>query len=219
MSQAPELSLADLRQNYSKGELKESSVNSNPIAQFQDWFAQARSAELPEPNAMTLATATGTGRPSARIVLLKEVSENGFVFFTNYLSRKGEELLENPHAALLFYWAELEREVRVEGTVSRLERARTEDYFKRRPKGSRLGAMISEQSRPVASRTILEMRLSELEEQYRNTEDIPVPETWGGYNLAPQTIEFWQGRPNRLHDRLLFRREHQTSWSLHRLAP
>jgi pyridoxamine 5'-phosphate oxidase len=216
---ALKLSLADLRENYTRGALDESTVNRNPVAQFEQWFQESRRSGLKEPNAMTLATASPDGRPCARIVLLKEVSENGFVFFTNRESRKGRELSLNPQAALVFYWAELERQVRIEGAVSPVDRARSEQYFRARPKGSRLGALASRQSEIVQSRTILEVRLSELEARYQGTDDVPMPECWGGYCVAPQRIEFWQGRPNRLHDRLSFERETGNTWRLERLSP
>jgi pyridoxamine 5'-phosphate oxidase len=168
---------------------------------------------------MTLATATATGAPSARIVLLKDVSEDGFVFYTNYKSRKARELLENPRVALVFFWPELERQVRVEGIVHPTSRRQTEQYFRSRPRGSRLGAIASHQSAVIESRTILEERLRELEDRYRGTDDIPVPEFWGGYCVVPRAIEFWQGRPNRLHDRLRYSREEVGPWRLEQLAP
>ncbi|MGA8598617.1 MAG: pyridoxamine 5'-phosphate oxidase [Bryobacteraceae bacterium] len=212
-------SLANLRENYTRAELVESSVAPNPIAQFETWFSDACNSQLKEPNAMTLATASQNGQPSARIVLLKEFGDDGFVFFTSYESRKAQELDRNPLAALVFYWAELERQVRVEGTVHRTSRDQTERYFRTRPKGSRLGALASHQSAVVPSRNILENRLQELEARYYATDDVPVPELWGGYCLPPHTIEFWQGRPNRLHDRLRYTRTPGHSWHLDRLSP
>lgn len=216
---APILSLADLRENYSQGGIDEATANSNPILQFEKWFADAHNAGIREPNAMTLATVGPGGMPSARTVLLKEVSEQGFVFYTNYESRKGRELANNPNAALVFFWAELERQVRVEGTASTVSRVQSAAYFNSRPKGSRLGAWASRQSSVVKSRTILETRLRELEERYRDTEDVPTPDFWGGYCIRPVRIEFWQGRPNRLHDRLCYRLETDSNWRLERLAP
>jgi pyridoxamine 5'-phosphate oxidase len=213
------LSLGDLRENYTRGDLDESDLNHNPIAQFESWFAEARRSGLKEPNAMTLATATRDGRPSARIVLLKEVSENGFVFYTNRESRKGRELAENPFAALTFYWAEHARQVRIEGPVERLTRASSAAYFETRPKGHRLGTWASRQSKVIESRTILEARLGDLEARYRDTDRVPVPEFWGGYRVIPESIEFWQGRPNRLHDRLRYFRTHNETWRLERLSP
>ena len=218
-STAPTLSLAALRENYTQGGLDEASLNPNPILQFEKWFADAHSAGIREPNAMTLATATPDGIPSARIVLLKEVSELGFVCYTNYDSRKGRELAQNPRAALVFFWPELERQVRVEGSVSHVPRPQSEAYFASRPKGHRLGAWASPQSSIVESRTILEARLREFEERYRDTEEVPVPDYWGGICVQPVRIEFWQGRPNRLHDRLCYIRQSDSTWRLERLAP
>jgi pyridoxamine 5'-phosphate oxidase len=213
------LSLADLRENYGLGELSEQNCESNPIVQFERWIKDAQRADLREPNAMVLATATRDGRPSARIVLLKEVSDLGFVFYTNYSSRKARELETNPFAALTFYWSELERQVRVEGEVCRVPRQQSEAYFRTRPKGSQLGAWASHQSQALPSREPLDLRLNELEARYAGTVDIPVPEFWGGYCLLHDTIEFWQGRPNRLHDRLLYKRDGESGWTLQRLSP
>jgi pyridoxamine 5'-phosphate oxidase len=214
------LSLAELRQNYIRGVLDEASVDSNPIAQFQMWFSEAQQSGLPEPNAMTLATSTSDGYCTARIVLLKEMDENGFVFYTNYESRKGRDLTENPHAALVFYWAELERQVRIEGRVQRVPRQQSEAYFKSRPRGSRLGAWVSHQSEVIQSRRMLEARLRDLEARYAGTDDIPVPDYWGGFRVRPHSIEFWQGRPNRLHDRLRYlRNSEDEQWRIERLGP
>ncbi len=213
------LSLALLRENYRLGELAERSCDPNPIVQFENWFRQAKAADLKEPNAMTLATVGAGGRPSARIVLLKEVSDLGFVFYTNYCSRKGQELLANPLCALTFYWAELERQVRVEGRAGKVSRAESENYFRRRPKGSRLGALASNQSAVLPSREPLERKLAELERQYAETDEIPVPENWGGYIVTPEFIEFWQGRLNRLHDRLRYRKDEVGAWIIERLSP
>jgi pyridoxamine 5'-phosphate oxidase len=212
------LSLADLREDYRRGGLDERNCDSNPIAQFEAWLKEAQAADLKEPNAMTLATATPQGRPSARVVLLKEVSEAGFVFYTNYGSRKGEELKTNPFAALSFYWTELERQVRVEGRVEIVDREISEKYFRSRPKGSRLGAWVSHQSKAVNSRAVIEARLKTLEAEYPG-DDVPLPPDWGGYRVVPETIEFWQGRPNRLHDRLLYKRNSENDWTLERLWP
>jgi pyridoxamine 5'-phosphate oxidase len=180
---------------------------------------EARKSQLKEPNAMTLSTSTPDGKPSGRIVLLKEMGEFGFVFYTNYTSRKGHEIETNPFVALTFYWAELERQVRVEGSVTKVSREKSEAYFRGRPKGSRLGALVSRQSEELPSREPLESRLQELENQYAHTDDIPVPEYWGGYCVAPESIEFWQGRTNRLHDRLLYRRKGEDGWDIGRLSP
>ncbi|HEX4228065.1 MAG TPA: pyridoxamine 5'-phosphate oxidase [Bryobacteraceae bacterium] len=213
------LSLANLRENYTRGGLNESEIDGNPIVQFERWLQQALAADLREPNAMTLATVTPEGKPSARIVLLKEVSESGFVFYTNYMSRKGRDLETNPWAALIFYWADLERQVRVEGDVARVPRRQSEAYFQSRPKGSRLGAWASRQSQPVDSRAQLEIRLKDLEARYASSDFVPTPEFWGGYVVRPQVIEFWQGRPNRLHDRIEYRRKGETDWQIQRLSP
>jgi pyridoxamine 5'-phosphate oxidase len=213
------LSLADLREDYGRAPLGEQNCDSNPIVQFERWFQDAQSSECNEPNAMTLATATAQGRPSARIVLLKEVSDAGFVFYTNYCSRKAQEIETNPFAALTFYWPELERQVRVEGRIERISRERTEGYFHSRPKGSRLGAWASHQSRVLASREPLDASWAELQERYADSDEIPVPEFWGGYCVTPESIEFWQGRSNRMHDRLRYRRTGEDGWVIERLAP
>lgn len=213
------LSLADLREDYRRAELSERACETNPIVLFARWMREAQAAELKEPNAMTLTTVGAGGRPSARIVLLKEVSELGFVFYTNYASRKGQEIKTNPFVALTFYWAELERQVRVEGQVETVPPEKSEEYFRTRPRGSRLGALVSQQSATLASREPLEIRLKELEERFAGTDEIPMPQNWGGYRVVPDAIEFWQGRPNRLHDRLLFRKKGGDDWSRERLAP
>jgi pyridoxamine 5'-phosphate oxidase len=210
-------SIADLRLNYTRAQLTEADVNPDPMRQFQLWFEQALAAEILEPNAMTLATATKDGTPSARIVLLKGVSDRGFVFFTNYESRKGQELAENPQAALVFLWKALERQVRIEGTVEKVSDAETVAYFHSRPRESQLGAWVSNQSQVIANREVLEQRLAELSQQYQDQE-IPRPPHWGGYCVIPYTIEFWQGRPSRLHDRLRYRLDNY-HWIIERLAP
>ena len=224
MAQFPEgstlgLSLEELRLEYKRGALDEANCDSNPIEQFRRWMTDARTAELIEPNAMTLSTATPDGRPSARIVLLKELTSEEFIFYTNYTSRKGREMEINPFVSLTFYWAELERQVRVEGRVCRVSRDKSEAYFRGRPKGSRLGALASHQSTPLPSRAPLEQTLAELQVKYRDSDDIPTPEWWGGYAVRPETLEFWQGRPNRLHDRLVYSRTGETGWVVGRLSP
>ncbi|MGN4154727.1 pyridoxamine 5'-phosphate oxidase [Burkholderia gladioli] len=212
-------SLADLRINYSRASLDEADVASDPIRQFDKWFKEALDAQLPEPNTMTLATVDADGRPSARIVLIKGVDERGFVFFTNYESRKGREIAHNPHAALLFYWIELERQVRIEGRVEKTSAAESDSYFASRPVGSRIGAWASEQSRVIADREVLEARERDFAARYG--ENPPRPPHWGGYRLVPEAIEFWQGRPSRLHDRLRYLRDPAggDAWTIERLSP
>ncbi|ATF86532.1 pyridoxamine 5'-phosphate oxidase [Burkholderia gladioli] len=212
-------SLADLRINYSRASLDEADVASDPIRQFDKWFKEALDAQLPEPNTMTLATVDAEGRPSARIVLIKGVDERGFVFFTNYESRKGREIAHNPHAALLFYWIELERQVRIEGRIEKTSAAESDSYFASRPVGSRIGAWASEQSTVIADREVLEARERDFAARYG--ENPPRPPHWGGYRLVPEAIEFWQGRPSRLHDRLRYLRDPAggDAWTIERLSP
>jgi len=213
------LSLAGVRRDYRLAELDERNCETNPIVQFERWMKDAQAAHLKEPNAMVLSTATADGRPSGRVLLLKEVSDIGFVFYTNYGSRKGRELETNPFAALTFYWAELERQVRVEGPVSRVDRAQSEAYFQVRPRGSRLGAWASRQSEVVSGREELESKLKDAEAKYGEMDNIPLPEFWGGYCLRHDILEFWQGRPNRMHDRLQYRRKSESEWLIERLSP
>lgn len=200
------------------GELDEETSDPNPIRQFQTWYDQAISAGLPMADAMTLATATTDGRPSARMVLLKLVDERGFVFYTNYRSRKARELEANPWAAIVFHWEGLEKQVRVEGRVSRVSAAESDQYFQTRPRESQLGAVASPQSDVIESREVLEQRFRELEDDYRDR-TIERPTLWGGYRLAPERIEFWKGRPGRLHDRLLYELDLNGLWRRSRLAP
>jgi pyridoxamine 5'-phosphate oxidase len=204
------------RTDYGLGCLAEDSCDSNPIRQFEHWLKDAQSADLKEPTAMVLATA-GTAGPSARVVLLKEVTDGGFVFYTNYESQKGREIKTNPNCALTFYWGELERQVRIEGRAEPVSREKSAAYFKSRPRVSQLGALASRQSAVIGSRAELEERVSELGARY--TDDIPIPENWGGYCVRPERIEFWQGRPNRLHDRIVFRRKGEGEWRIERLSP
>jgi pyridoxamine 5'-phosphate oxidase len=212
-----QMSIADLRKEYARRGLSASDLAASPIAQFRNWFDEAVAAFVPEPNAMTLATATPDGRPSARIVLLKGLDEVGFVFYTNYESRKGEQLAANPWAALIFFWPELERQVRIEGPVVQVSPAESDAYFRSRPAGSRLGAWASAQSRVIPNREVLEQRMQELEAAYQD-QDIPRPPHWGGFRVQPNTVEFWQGRPSRLHDRLRYRLDDGT-WIVERLSP
>jgi pyridoxamine 5'-phosphate oxidase len=218
--------IADLREDYKLAALEEDGILHNPIEQFSAWFTQAQNASLREPNAMTLATADAFGRPSARIVLLKGVDERGFTWFTNYQSRKGEELSINLHAALVFFWNELERQVRIEGTVTKISEIESDAYFHSRPQGSRLGAWASPQSQVIQSREDLVTREKMFAEQFKNelsdpsSAALPRPAHWGGYRLNPTMIEFWQGRSSRLHDRLRFSRVDSVhAWKLERLAP
>jgi pyridoxamine 5'-phosphate oxidase len=211
-------SIADLRREYAGTPLLEEAVHPDAIAQFRAWFEEALSAGVVEPNAMTLATATPDGRPSARMVLLKGLDERGFSFYTDYESRKGRELAANPHAALVFYWPELHRQVRVTGTVTRVPREESETYFRSRPLASRLSAWASRQSEVVPSREVLEARHREAEERFPDG-DVPLPDRWGGFVLDPEVIEFWQGRPGRLHDRLLYTRLPDGGWRIERLSP
>lgn len=211
------MTIADLRRDYRARQLSESEVAADPIAQFRRWFDEALRAELLEVNAMTLATASPDGRPAARIVLLKGLDDGGFVFFTNYGSAKATDLEANPQACLVCFWAELERQVRITGTVARVDASESDAYFASRPRESQLGALASPQSQVIASRATLESRLSEVAAQHTEHE-IARPAHWGGYRVSPSIVEFWQGRPNRLHDRLRYRRV-DGAWIVERLAP
>lgn len=212
------ISIADLRENYTRAGLIEADAPVNPFQLFQVWLNEAISAQIIEPNAMTLATATPTGYPYARIVLLKGFDDRGFVFYSNYNSNKGQQLAANPQAALVFWWQELERQVRIEGKVTKVSPSESDEYFSSRPRGSQLGAWASEQSQVIGDRAILETKLTELSEEYEDRE-IPRPPHWGGWLLQPTLIEFWQGRPNRLHDRLCYRLLETNQWHRERLSP
>lgn len=207
-----------LRKEYGRGALLENDAPADPITLFAEWLQTAAASGLAEPNAMTLATATPEGRPAARVVLLKSFDEHGFVWFTNYTSRKGQELAANPQAALVFWWGVLERQVRIEGRVELTSAAESDAYYASRPRGARLGAWVSAQSSVIPSRAVLEERLNELTAQYAQAEP-QRPPFWGGYRLMPDAIEFWQGGLHRLHDRLLYRRAATGGWQLARLAP
>lgn len=215
------MDLSGLREEYGRGGLDLPDLANDPIEMFERWLEQSVAAGIHEPNAMVVATATADGRPSSRMVLLKGVDADGFVFFTNQASRKGEELAANPRCALLFPWHPLERQVRVDGRAEVLDRARVEAYFGSRPRGARLGAWASHQSRPVASRAELAASFAEVQERFGDDDasgDVPVPPEWGGYLVVPEAVEFWQGRRSRMHDRLVYRRDGD-GWAIERLAP
>ncbi|MDE0042197.1 MAG: pyridoxamine 5'-phosphate oxidase [Candidatus Poribacteria bacterium] len=208
----------ELRREYDSDGLRESNAAENPFEQFELWFQQAVDAKIDLPDAMTLATASKDGLPSARIVLLRGFDERGLVFFTDYQSQKGQELAGNPHAALVFYWRELDRQIRVSGTVSTVSREESEKYFRSRPVGSQLAALVSNQSEVIPNRQKLECRYKQLMETYRHKE-VPLPSYWGGFRLLPDWFEFWQGRPNRLHDRLRYTHHTGGGWKIERLSP
>ena len=210
--------IADIRKDYRLHSLNETDVAANPMEQFTRWWDDAVRSEIEEVNAMTLATVTAEGFPSARIVLLKGYTAAGFVFFTNYQSNKGKEMEQNPHVCLVFFWKELERQVRIEGWVEKISAADSEEYFQSRPVGSRIGAWASPQSTVIPNREVIENNVTELEKKYANT-PVPRPEHWGGYIVKPVSIEFWQGRSSRLHDRILYTAQNDLSWKMERLAP
>ena len=209
----------DLRKEYASHGLDIDDVVADPIEQFRLWFDAAAATDLHEPNAMTLATSTAEGRPSARMVLLKSFDERGFVFYTNYHSRKAQELADSGYASLVFWWGPLERQIRIEGAVEKVSVEESDAYYQSRPFGSRLGAWVSPQSEVISGRELLEERLQELQEKYQTDAQIPRPEHWGGYRVKPDRIEFWQGGAKRLHDRLKYERNGNNSWNIVRLAP
>ena len=210
--------IADIRSDYKKHQLDEKEVSNDPLKQFETWFDEAIKSEVMEPNAMNLATISAKNTPASRIVLLKGIENEGFVFYTNYQSNKGKELEANPQAALTFFWPELERQVRIQGVVEKVSKAQSEAYFKSRPRSSQIGAWASPQSAVISDRKILEDREKQLTEKFTNDDELPKPEQWGGYALKPLSIEFWQGRPSRLHDRLIYTLE-EKQWKISRLAP
>lgn len=210
--------IQNLRQDYLAASLSEKDVKSDPFIQFDSWFNNARAAEMHEPNAMTLATATTDGRPSCRVVLLKGYNSDGFIFYTNYLSRKGKELAKNPLGAITFWWGPLERQIRIEGTIEKISKQKSEEYFHTRPKASQVGAIVSPQSQEIDGRKDLEDKMAAFTAQYADSE-VPKPAHWGGYILKPRMFEFWQGRRSRLHDRIVFKKADKNSWKIVRLAP
>ena len=210
--------IAAIRQDYVLGSLSESDVDRDPVHQFKKWFDAAIHSEVNEPNAMVLSTVSSHHLPSSRVVLLKDIVAEGLVFFTNYESRKGEDMKANPHAALLFFWPELQRQVRIEGIIDFVSGADSDEYFQSRPKGSRIGALASPQSHEIPNRSFLENMVEELERQYNGSDAVPRPSHWGGYLLKPIYFEFWQGRASRLHDRIVYKKV-SDSWTITRIAP
>ncbi len=212
------MSIASIRRDYSLQTLDESGVAENPFDQFAIWWKEAVSSEIDEVNAMTLATVGDDGMPAARIVLLKGYDANGFVFFTNYESKKGKDLLKHPAAALVFFWKELERQIRISGMVEKVSAVESDTYFQSRPEGSKLGAWASPQSKVISSRKVIESQLESYQQSYHQ-QPIPRPPYWGGYRVVPHTIEFWQGRSSRLHDRIQYKKDTPGNWIITRLAP
>lgn len=212
--------VAEQRKNYSLGSLDVSNLTQDPLVLFETWMANALESEIPEPTAMTLATVNAEGKPSARIVLLKGVSSDGFEFYTNYLSRKAKDMEQIPFVSLVFLWKELERQVRIEGRVEKVSFEKSQTYFQSRPRGSQIGAWASPQSDVIPDRQVLEDASASISEKYENVDPLPCPEHWGGYLVIPSVIEFWQGRRDRLHDRFRYsRNEKEANWSIDRLAP
>ncbi len=210
--------IAAIREDYVKSSLSESDVQKNPIEQFQKWFDEAMSSQVTEPTAMVLSTVAENGCPSSRVVLLKDIKAEGLSFFTNYNSRKGQEIIQNPRVSALFFWPELQRQVRFEAEVEKLPKADSDEYFSIRPRGSQIGAIASPQSAIIPDRETLEKRVAEVEKEMQNVTDVPRPEFWGGFLLKPVRVEFWQGRGSRLHDRIVYIKDH-ADWTINRLAP
>ena len=210
--------LADIRKDYTKASLDISSIDKNPIVQFEKWFKEAMDSKVPEPNAMNLATISETGRPTSRIVLLKGIQEDQFLFYTNYQSQKGKELDSNPECALNFFWPELERQVRIEGIAQRVDEQLSDAYFQSRPRASQIGAWASPQSTIIKDRQLLEERVTEIEKRFEGQTKLPRPKQWGGFAISPFEIEFWQGGSSRLHDRLVYTKV-DNEWAINRLAP
>ncbi len=211
-------SIADLRENYSKAQLDRTALASDPIVQFKAWFDDAVQSKIVEPNAMTISTVSADGIPSSRVVLLKEITETGIVFYTNYQSDKAHDIAKNPNIAVNFLWKEIERQVRIQGVAAKISRARSEAYYHSRPKGSQIGAWASPQSKVIKDRSILEEKQGALNAQYQEAERLPIPSHWGGYEITINMIEFWQGRPSRLHDRFRYRKDGE-EWVIERVAP
>ena len=210
--------IAAIREDYVKSSLSESDVQKNPIEQFQKWFDEAMSSQVTEPTAMVVSTVAENGYPSSRVVLLKDIKAEGLSFFTNYNSRKGQEIIQNPHVSALFFWPELQRQVRFEAEVEKLPKADSDEYFSIRPRGSQIGAIASPQSAIIPNRETLEKRVAEVEKEMENITEVPRPEFWGGFLLKPVRVEFWQGRGSRLHDRIVYIKDNG-NWTINRLAP
>ncbi len=210
--------IQNIRKEYTQKTIEEESLSDDPIKEFEKWFRNAQSSNQPEPNAMTLATTTSNGQPSARIVLLKGVEPEGFVFYTNYLSRKGKEIAENPKGALNFFWVMLEQQIRIEGEIQKISVQESTEYYQQRDRDSRIGAWASPQSTRIENREFLEQKVEEIRLRFSNQEVFPKPDFWGGYMLIPHYIEFWQGRASRLHDRIVYEKQHN-QWVKYRIAP